>query len=87
MAIHEEGTGFTWQQNQYVTSRTENFLVDTTHQLHLWSLNLAFTPKKAAALVQQLGKQLYDTFIGAEGDKVLSSSRRQLSFSMWTRRL
>jgi CHAT domain-containing protein len=73
VAIHEEGTGFTWQQNVTVDSETEDFLVGATHQLHLWSLNLALTPKKAADLVRQLGERLYDTFIGAEGDKVLSS--------------
>ncbi len=72
VAIHEEGTGFTWQQNVTVDSETEDFLVGATHQLHLWCLNLALTPKKAADLVKQLGERLYDTFIGAEGDKVLS---------------
>jgi hypothetical protein len=72
-AIHEEGTGITWQQNVTVDPATEEFFVEATHNLHLWSLNLALTPKKAQELVRQLGKRLYETFIGPEGDKVLQT--------------
>lgn len=72
MAIHEEGSGVTWQQNVAVDPATEQFLLDATLGLHRWSLNLALTPEKAADLVQQLGKRLYEAFVGEEGDKVLS---------------
>ncbi|MCJ7703528.1 MAG: CHAT domain-containing protein [Anaerolineales bacterium] len=73
VSLHEEGTGFTWQQNVKVDPKTEAFLIAATHDLHLWSLNAALTPKKVTDLVCQLGASLYKTFIGAEGDKVLSS--------------
>lgn len=73
VAIHEEGTGITWQQNVKVKPATEKFLVEATHNLHLWSLNLALTPKKAEKLVSRLGARLYETFIGPEGSKILEA--------------
>jgi hypothetical protein len=73
VSIHEEGTGFTWQQNVTVDPATEAFLVQATHDLHLWSLNLAHTPKKAADLADQVGRTLYDTFLGVEGHRVLDT--------------
>lgn len=71
--IHEEGTGITWQQNVTVDPETEAYLLEATHNLHLWSLNLAMTPKKAQKLVDEFGRRLYETFIGAEGSKVLEA--------------
>ncbi|MFX1411685.1 MAG: hypothetical protein ACFFA6_15145, partial [Promethearchaeota archaeon] len=73
MAIHEEGTGITWQQNVTVDSTTEKLLLDATHDLLLWSLNLALTPEKARDRIQELGTLLYDTFVGPEGAKVLQA--------------
>lgn len=73
VAIHEEGTGITWQQNVVLDASTEEFLAKATHQLHLWSLNLALRPKDAQALVEQLGTTLYQSFMGSEGDKVLQA--------------
>ncbi|GIK41599.1 MAG: hypothetical protein BroJett011_54320 [Chloroflexota bacterium] len=71
VAIHEEGTGITWQQNVVLDAAMEQFLAEATHQLHLWSLNLALRPQDALALVRQLGQCLYETFIGPEGEQVL----------------
>jgi CHAT domain-containing protein len=73
VSIHEEGTGITWQQNVMVDPATETRLLEATHNLHLWSLNLAHTPQKAQAFIQQLGTELYETFIGAEGEQVLKA--------------
>jgi hypothetical protein len=73
VGIHEEGTGITWQQNITINPATEAFLVETTHNLLLWSANLALTPKKAGELARALGEKLYKTFIGTEGKKVLQS--------------
>lgn len=73
VAIHEEGTGITWQQNVLVDAATEEFLARATEQLHLWSLNLALRPEDARALVQQIGQRLHETFIGPAGDLVLRS--------------
>jgi len=73
VSIHEEGTGFTWQQNVTVDPKTEDFLIRGTRDLHLWSLNLAYTPEKAADLAHQLGRCLYDTFLGVEGDRVFGA--------------
>jgi hypothetical protein len=73
VTIHEEGTGISWQQNITVDPETEQYLLNTTQDLYLWSLNLALTPEKARDRVQQLGRRLYETFIGPEGKKYLSS--------------
>ncbi|MFN2218850.1 MAG: CHAT domain-containing protein [Anaerolineae bacterium] len=75
MSIHEEGTGITWQQNVTVDPETEKRLVDATHDLLLWSVNLALTPDKARKRETELGTLLHDTFIGTEGKKVLSRIR------------
>lgn len=71
VSIHEEGTGVTWQQNVVIDAATEQFLTEASHQLHLWSLNLALRAQDAKKLVQQLGQQLYAAFVGPAGDKVL----------------
>jgi CHAT domain-containing protein len=73
VAIHEEGTGITWQQNVTVDPATEAFLVEATNDLLLWSVNLALTPKKAAQRAKELGERLYQAFLGAEGEKVLGA--------------
>lgn len=73
VAIHEEGTGITWQQNVEVDRETEERLLEATLDLHRWSLNLALTPAKAQETADEIGSLLYDTFIGPEGVKVLRS--------------
>jgi CHAT domain-containing protein len=73
VAIHEEGTGVTWQQNITVAPATEAFLVEATNDLLLWSVNLALTPNKAVQRARDLGAQLYQTFVGAEGEKLLGA--------------
>lgn len=71
VSIHEEGTGITWQQNVTVDPGVERALLETSHALHLWSLNLAHTPAKAQAFLRQLGRQLYETFLGQEAGEIL----------------
>lgn len=73
VTIHEEGTGVAWQQNIAVAPETEAFFLDTTRDLHLWSLNRALTPQKAHDLVQRMGRQLYDCFLGPAGHAVLKT--------------
>jgi CHAT domain-containing protein len=73
ISIHEEGTGITWQQNVIVPYETERFLLDKTQDLYFWSLNRALTPKKADKTIHQLGKTLYDSFIGREGEKIINT--------------
>jgi hypothetical protein len=73
VAIHEEGTGFTWQQNVTVNLDAEAFLTRTTNDLDLWSRGLALSTVDAEGLARALGVRLYETFIGPEGDKVLST--------------
>ncbi len=73
VTIHEEGTGITWHQNVRIDMATEVFLVEATNDLLLWSVNLGLTPKKAVQRAQALGAQLYQTFIGTEGEKVMSA--------------
>ena len=55
MGIHEEGTGIAWQQNVTIDPETEKHLVDATHDLLLWSVNLALTPDKARKRETELG--------------------------------
>jgi hypothetical protein len=71
VSIHEEGTGITWQQNVTVDPATEERLLETVHNLYLWSLDLAHTPEIAQAFVSRLGEDLYEIFIGDEGNAVL----------------
>jgi hypothetical protein len=71
VSIHEEGTGITWQQNVSVDTVAEQFLLEASHNLHLWSLNLSLTPAKANRLVEDLGRRLYEIFVGSAGDAIL----------------
>jgi hypothetical protein len=71
VSIHEEGTGITWQQNVTVDAESERYFLDTTQDLYWWSLNDALTPKGAWDCLLELGRRLYETFIGAEGKKIL----------------
>jgi CHAT domain-containing protein len=73
VAIHEEGTGVTWQQNVTIKSGDERFFLDTTRDLYLWSLNAALTPAQAQKRLRALGSRLYDAFLGPDGKKVLES--------------
>ncbi len=73
VSIHEEGTGITWQQNVTVDPERERRLLETTQDLYWWSKNAALTLKGAQERVRGLGSQLYDTFIGPDGKKVLES--------------
>lgn len=71
VSIHEEGTGIAWQQNVTIAPETEQRLVTAVQDLHLWSLDLAHTPDIAREFVSGLGKDLYEIFIGDEGNAVL----------------
>jgi hypothetical protein len=73
VSIHEEGTGITWQQNVTVDPESERCFLETTQELYWWSRNATLTLKGAKERVGRLGSQLYDTFIGSEGKKVLES--------------
>jgi CHAT domain-containing protein len=73
LSIHEEGTGITWQQNITVNEETEQYFLKMTQELYLWSLNLAHTLPQTRDYVQQLGRRLYKTFIGSQGEKYLNS--------------
>lgn len=74
VTIHEEGTGITWQQNVTVDPTIEAFLVEATNDLLLWSVNLGLTREKAGQRARELGAQLYQTFLGEEGAKVLEAT-------------
>ena len=73
VSIHEEGTGITWQQNVTVDPETETWFLETTNDLHQWSLNLALTPEDARERCTQLGARLWETFIGAKGEEFLAA--------------
>ena len=73
VSLHEEGTGITWQQNVTVGPETERALLEATQDLHLWSLNLALTPKKARERAERLGNLLHETFLGAPGEEFLEA--------------
>lgn len=73
VSVHEEGTGVTWQQNITVEPEDERYLLDTTHELYLWSIKEDLSPKEAQERVRLLGKRLYDIFIGVQGTKVLAN--------------
>jgi CHAT domain-containing protein len=73
VSIHEEGTGITWQQNVTVDPESERFFLDTIQDLYLWSLNAALTPKGARDRLVELGRRLYEAFIGPDGKKILQS--------------
>ncbi|RPI24812.1 MAG: CHAT domain-containing protein [Acidobacteria bacterium] len=71
VSIHEEGTGITWQQNVSVDRQAEQFFLEASHNLHLWSINRALTAQKANRLVEDLGKRLYEVFMGSAGEGIL----------------
>lgn len=73
VSIHEEGTGVTWQQNVTIDLETERFFLDSTRDLYLWSLNAALTPKIADERVRQLGRRMYESFIGPQGKEILAT--------------
>jgi len=73
VSIHEEGTGITWQQNVAVDPEMERFFLESIHDLHLWSLNMALTPKESRERARLLGTRLYETFIGRRGEKILGA--------------
>jgi len=71
VSIHEEGTGLTWQQNICLEAKTEAFLLQATDDLQRWTSGKGLTAKKAIRLANQLGKTLYQAFIGKAGTVVL----------------
>lgn len=73
LTIHEEGTGISWQKNVEVPLEIEKDVLTKTKDLYFWSLNQAFTPKKANETVHLLGSILYKAFIGEDGESYLSS--------------
>jgi CHAT domain-containing protein len=71
VSLHEEGTGFTWQQNALVDPATEQSLLETTRELYFWSLGLALTPDLVRQRLDRLGVLLHDSFIGDHGEAYL----------------
>ncbi len=72
VAIHEEGTGITWQRNARLGLEIEADLLAAVGDLHAWSLGLALTPGKARQVAAALGTTLHDVFIGQSGDEYLA---------------
>ena len=76
VAIHEEGTGITWQQNVTVERDTERFFLDATATLYRRGLGYGGgTPESALAAVDELGRKLWATFLGDAGAAYLADSR------------
>jgi len=76
VAIHEEGTGSTWQQNITVEPDTERYFLDTTETLYRRGLGYqGGTPESALAAVDELGRKLWETFLGDAGAAYLADSR------------
>ena len=76
MAIHEEGTGITWQQNIIVEPDTERYFLDTTETLYRRGLGYGGgTPESALVAVDELGRKLWETFLGDAGVAYLGDSR------------
>jgi len=73
VSLHQEGTGISWQQNVAVGPEDELFFLNATHELYLWSVDAGLTPKKAQERIDQLGRKLYDVFIGPEGERILDA--------------
>jgi hypothetical protein len=75
VAIHEEGTGITWQRNVSLCPRKERELLILIQDLYLWSLDVALTPDKAKENLQTLGQSLYDLAIGSQGQAFLRDAQ------------
>ena len=76
VAIHEEGTGITWQQNITVEPDTERYFLDTTETLYRRGLGYeGGTPESALAAVDELGRKLWATFLGDAGTSYLEDIR------------
>ena len=76
VAIHEEGTGITWQQNITVEPDTERYFLDTTETLYRRGLGYGGgTPESALAAADELGRRLWATFLGDAGAAYLADSR------------
>ncbi|MGQ9490714.1 MAG: CHAT domain-containing protein [Anaerolineae bacterium] len=76
VSFHEEGAGITWQQNVTISSDLERYFLDTTQQLYLGGLGRSdFTADSARVALDKLGRQLYDAFVGTEGQQFLARSR------------
>jgi len=73
VAIHEEGTAFTWQDRVSVTAETERRLLERTTKLHLWSLSVGLTRSAARKAATQLGRDLIRGFLGRKGAEVLAA--------------
>lgn len=75
VAIHEEGTSLTWQQNVRVSPARERELTETVDDLARWSVGLGLTLDQARAAAHELGEVLYELFLGAEGEAHLATLR------------
>lgn len=83
VSFHEEGAGITWQQNVTLQPDAERAILDATHELYLWGLGredgqaraIGHTSETIQAAVARLGRQLYDAFIGKEGQQFLRRGR------------
>ncbi len=77
VAIHEEGTGVTWQQNITLDPDLEQHILETTATLYRRGLGYGGgTPESAAAEAQDLGSKLWDAFLGPGGAACLEGLRQ-----------
>ena len=74
VAIHEEGTGITWQQNITVEPDTKSTFLETTETLYRRGLGYGggTLPESALAAVDELGRKLWETFLGDAGTAYLA---------------
>ena len=73
VTIHEEGTGLTFRQATTISADAEAALLQLVADLHLWSVGLHLTPRRARAASERLGRMLHRTFLGRRGSAVLAS--------------
>ena len=84
MAIHEEGTGITWQQNITVEADTERYFLDTTETLYRRGLGYeGGTPESALAAAYEPGRRLWATFLGDAGAAYSAHSLPTAAWPMW----
>ncbi|MDH3398557.1 MAG: CHAT domain-containing protein [Acidimicrobiia bacterium] len=74
VGIHEEGTGVAWQRNVTLDPAVESSLLKDTADLYRWSLGLGLGPAEASKRVESVGRQLYESFIGPEGEEYLAGA-------------
>jgi hypothetical protein len=76
VAIHEEGTGITWQQDITVEPAAERYFLDTTATLYRRGMGYGGgTPQAARDAVDELGRRLWEAILGDAGAAYLADSR------------